>query len=387
MKKLVVLLLAFAVAGAAFAQTPALTANSTLSWGVDFDSGDTGFKNATTLTFKVPFAFTGATSKKGDKGWWGDISVKDLYFVLSDNQNGKDNAGGALTFTDWNDKDSDGTKDSGEYATLSAFITNGTWKVSVSGKNSFDFENADALYSGDVKVAIDADKFGTTVSYAAGPLGFGVTAASFDDWTLNASNEYSFGANVSYKVSDALAVSGAVAYDLIHTDKELGFTAGVTYSAAPLVVALNSDMLVLNGFEADALLAVDYAVMEGLDAFVDVYFSTLDDDLEAQVGADYAVAPVEAGIWFGIDNPLTGIAYDFGVYAGYTYAVDAATSLYVRADYTNDFTGGKGSLVPIVTLTNTSITNTTLTLKYNSGELDVLAGKYGTLIAAAKVSL
>ncbi len=388
MKKLIVLLLALAAIGAVSAQTPALTANSTLSWGVDFDTGYTGFKNASTLTFKVPFAFTGATAKKGDKGWWGDISVANLWFVLSDAQL---TTGDALTFTDWNDIDGDGNVDSGEYATLSASITNGTWKLSVSTKNSFDFANADALYSGDVAVGLDADKFGTTLSYASGALGFGVTAASKNDWTANAANEYSFGTNLSYKVSDALTVTGAAAYDLIDTDKELGFTAGVKYSAAPLVVALNSDILVLGGFDADALLEVDYAVMEGLDAFADAYYSTLDDDLEAQVGFDYAVDPVEAGVWFGIDNPLTGIAYDFGAYAGYTFAVADATTLYVYAEYTNDFTG-KGSLVPYAQLKNTSIANTTLTLTYNGAnaagvQQDVLAGKFGTLVAAAKVSL
>ena len=388
MKKLVVLLLAFAIAGAAFAQTPALSASSTLSWGVDIDTGYTGFKNSNSLTFKVPFTFAGATSKKGDKGWWGEISVKNLYFVLSDGQLTQNDA---LIFTDWYDADDDGVIDSGEKGGVTAFITNGTWKVSVNSKNSFDFENADALYSGDVKVALDADNAGTTLSYASGPLGFGVTAASKSDWVGNVSNEYSFGANASYKVTDALAVSGAVAYDLIDTDKELGFTAGVTYSAAPLVVALNSDMLVLGGFDADALLAVDYAVMEGLDAFADVYYSTLDDDLEAQVGADYAVDPAEAGVWFGVDNPLTGIAYDFGVYAGYTLTVADATTLYVRADYESDFTG-TGSLIPYAQLKNTSIANTTLTLTYNGEnaagvQQDVLAGMYGTLVAAAKISL
>ncbi len=384
MKKLIVLLLALAAIGAVSAQTPAVSASSTLSWGVDLDTGYTGFKNANSLTFKVPFAFTGATSKKGDKGWWGEISVANLGFVLKDDQLNTTN--GAPVFIEWDDKDGDGVCDSGEEPKVTAFISNGTWKVSVSNKNSFDFANADALSTGDVAVALDADMYGTTVSYASGPLGFGVTAASFDDWTLNASNEYAFGSNVSYKVSDALSVSGAVAYDLLHTDKELGFTAGVKYSAAPLTVALNSDMLVLGGFDADTLLEVDYAVMEGLDAFVDVYYSTLDDDLEAEVGADYAVGPAEAGVLFGVYDPLTAIAYNFEAYAGYTLAVADATELYVRADYTNDFAGAQ-TLVPVVTLTNKSIANTTLTLKYNSSKLDVLAGTYGTLIAAAQISL
>lgn len=383
MKKLIVLLLALAAIGAVSAQTPALTANSTLSWGVDLDTGYTGFKNASTLTFKVPFTFGGALAKKGESGWRGEITVANLWFVLSDAQL---KTGDALVFTDWNDKDSDGVKDSGEYATLSAFITDGTWKLSVSSKNSFDFANADALYDGDVVVALDADTAGTTLSYASGALGFGVTAASKGDWTLNASNEYSFGANVSYKVSDALTVTGAAAYDLLDADKELGFTAGVKYSAAPLVVALNSDMLVLGGFDADALLEVDFAVMEGLDAYLDAYYSMGDNDVEVLVGADYAVDPVEAGVWFGLEDPLTGMAYDFGVYGGYTLAVNEATKLYVYVEYTSDFTGS-GALVPYAKLTNTAVANTTLTVEYNAGDADLLASNFGTLVASAKVTL
>ncbi len=387
MKKLIVLLLALAAIGAVSAQTPALSAYSTLSWGVDLDTGLTGFKNVNSATLKVPFPMENK-AKKGDKGWWGEISVKDLYFVLSDDvlATGATPTTNAVTFYDWNDKDGDGVKDAGEYATLTAFITNGTWKVSVSSKSSFDFANADALYDGDVVVALDADKFGSTVSYASGALGFGVTAASKDDWTLNAANEYSFGANVSYAVSDALKVTGAVAYDLLDADKELGFTASAVYTADPLTVGLYSDMLVLGGFDADALLTASYAVMEGLDAFADVYFSTLDNDLEFDVGADYAKDALEAGAWFGLEDPLTGMAFDFGVYGGYTMDVADATKLWVYAKYTNDFTG-IGSLVPRVKLTNTSVTNTTLTLEYNAGKVDVLAGKFGTLIAAAKVAL
>ena len=373
MKKLVVLLLAFAVAGAAFAQTPALSASSTLSWGVDLDTGYTGFENDLTAEISIPFAVADGTAT-GDKGWWGHIAVTDITFVLTDDPLNVS----ALGFTDANDD--------GDPASLTAYITNGTWKVSVSSFNDLDFANADALDDGDVAVVIDAETAGTTVSYAADALGFGVTAVSKGDWLTNTLNEYAFGANVSYKLSDALSVSGAVAYDLLDADTELGFTAGATYTADPLTVALNSDMFVFGGFDADALLAVDYAVMEGFDAFADVYFSTLDSDLEVEVGADYDVAPLEAGALFGLYDPLSGISYNLELYAGYTLAVADATELYVYAKYTNDFTG-TGTLVPNVKLTNTSITNTTLTLEYNGSDVDVLSGSYGTIIAAATVEL
>ncbi len=385
MKKLIVLLLTFALVGAAFAQTPTLSASSTLSWGWDLDTGYTGFANTNKATISVLFPVDNV-AKKGEAGWWGEIAVKNLYFKISDNQLTYDDG---LTFTDWNDKDGDKVKDSGEYATLSAKITNGMWALSVSSKQSFDFANADALYTGDVAVTIDADKAGTSLSYTANGLSVGVTAASKADWTANTANEYALGANASYKVGDAITVSGGVAYDAFDATKQLGGTASVAYSAAPLTVSVATDLFydpTPKTFDADALLTVGYAVMEGLDAEADAYYSTGDDDVEVKVAVDYAVDPIEAGVSFGIADPITAIAYDLGIYAGYTYAIDAATKFYVYAEYTSDFTG-KGSLVPKVSLTNTSVTNTTLKLEYNPDDADVLAGNYGKIIASAKISL
>ena len=385
MKKLIVLLLTIAMVGAVFAQTPTLSASSTLSWGWDLDTGLTGFANTNKATISVLFPVDNV-AKKGEAGWWGEIAVKDLYFKISDEQL---TTGDGLTFTDWNDKDGDKVKDSGEYATLSAKITNGMWALSVSSKQSFDFADADALYTGDVAVTIDADKAGTSLSYTANGLSVGVTAASKADWTANTKNEYALGANASYKVGDAITVSGGVAYDAFDATKQLGGTASIAYSAAPLTVSVATDLFydpTPKTFDADALLTVGYAVMEGLDAEADAYYSTLDNDVDAKVAVDYAVDPIEAGVSFGIADPITAIAYDPGIYAGYTYAIDAATKFYVYAEYTSDFTG-KGSLVPYVSLTNTSVTNTTLKLEYNPDDADVLAGKYGKIIASAKISL
>ena len=386
MKKLIVLLLSIVMVGAAFAQTPTLSASSTLSWGWDLDTGITGFKNKNTANISVLFPVENA-SKKGDTGWWGEIAVNNLYFEISDEQLTFNKA---LTFTDWNDLDGDGTIDSGEKkATLSAKITNGVWALSVSTWNKFDFANADALYTGDVAVAIDADSAGTSLSYTANGLTAAVTATSKGDWLTNAANEYALGANASYKLSDALSVSGGIAYDAFDATKQFGGTASVAYSAAPLTASVATDLFYVqtsSSFDVDALLTVGYTVMEGLDAEADAYYSTIDNDAEAKVAVDYAVDPIEAGIWLGVADPISAIAYDLGVYAGYTYAIDPATKLYGYAEYTNDFTG-KGSLVPYVSLTNTSVTNTTLKLEYNPDDADVLAGKYGKIIASAKISL
>jgi len=377
MKKLIVLLLSIVMVGAAFAQTPTLSASSTLSWGWDLDTGITGFKNDLTATVTVPFVVEDA-KKAGETGWWGEIAVTNITFKLTDDAL---KASSGLGFTD--------ADDDGNPASLSAKITNGIWALSVSTWNKFDFANADALYTGDVAVTIDADTAGTSLSYTANGLTAAITATSKGDWTANLANEYALGANASYKLSDALSVSGGIAYDAFDATKDFGGTASVAYSAAPLTASVATDLFYVqtsSSFDVDALLTVGYTVMEGLDAEADAYYSTIDNDAEAKVAVDYAVDPIEAGIWLGVADPITAIAYDLGVYAGYTYAIDPATKLYGYAEYTNDFTG-KGSLVPYVSLTNTSVTNTTLKLEYNPDDADVLAGKYGKIIASAKISL
>jgi len=176
-------------------------------------------------------------------------------------------------------------------------------------------------------------------------------------------------------------------YDAFDADKEFGATASVAYDAAPLTVTVAGDGYYDTAkFDFDGSVTVGYAVMEGLDTTVIGYYSTLDDDLEAKAAVDYAVDPVEAGVWFGVDNPLTGIVYDLGLYGGYTLAIDDATEFYVRADYTNDLAGAQ-TLTPYASLTNTSIQNATLLLEYNGGAVDVLAGTYGTLIASVTIEL
>lgn len=375
MKKLIVLLLAFVMVGAVFAQTPALSASSTLNFGVDLDTMQFGFANTNTATISVKFPLDNA-SKKGDAGWWGEIAVSNLNFILSDDAL---TGGSTLTFTD---VDGDGNP-----ATLTAKLTNGVWALSVSSKNSLDFANADPL-SGDpdVALAIDADDAGTTLSYAANGLSFGLTGTSKGDWTANASNEFALGANVGYKVSDALSLSAALAYDAFDADKQVGATASVSYGAGALSASVAADADFTTGFVADTLLSLGYSVMDGLDVAAKAYYSMKDNDVEAEASVDYAVDAIEAGVSFSDYNVFTGATYDLTVYAGYTAALAEKTSLYVNLEYTNDLAGTQ-TLTPYAKLTDTSVTNTTLCVEYNAGSKDLLAGKFGTLVASAKVSL
>jgi hypothetical protein len=82
MKKALVVLLALALVGGAFADAPVanvdvaeFTGSATVTWGVDLDNDNaTGFKNETEAVFKVNIADGGSAATEGD-GVWGEIAI------------------------------------------------------------------------------------------------------------------------------------------------------------------------------------------------------------------------------------------------------------------------------------------------------------------------
>ena len=83
MKKALVVLLALALVGGAFADAPVanvdvaeFSGSATVTWGVDLDNDNkTGFKNDASATFKVNIADGGSAATEGD-GVWGEIEIK-----------------------------------------------------------------------------------------------------------------------------------------------------------------------------------------------------------------------------------------------------------------------------------------------------------------------
>lgn len=81
MKKALVIFIALAMTFAAFADAPAavcdittFTGNASVTWGVDLESGKTGFKNDTQVTFVFDIFSKGIKNSEGE-GVWGDIGM------------------------------------------------------------------------------------------------------------------------------------------------------------------------------------------------------------------------------------------------------------------------------------------------------------------------
>jgi len=97
MKKALVVLLALALVGGAFADAPVanldvaeFTGSAKVTWGVDLDNDNaTGFKNETDASFKVNIADGGEAATSSDNAVWGEIVVKtDGLSIEQDNVNG-----------------------------------------------------------------------------------------------------------------------------------------------------------------------------------------------------------------------------------------------------------------------------------------------------------
>jgi len=83
MKKIIAITaMAAMVAAAAMADEPvaelglAVEGSEELTWGVDLDEGDTGFKNAAAAKFTVTFAKGGTQSTEEGEGIWAEVGVK-----------------------------------------------------------------------------------------------------------------------------------------------------------------------------------------------------------------------------------------------------------------------------------------------------------------------
>jgi len=104
MKKALVVLLALALVGGAFADAPVanvevadFSGSATVTWGVNLDTSKTGFKNDASATFNVNIADGGSAATEGD-GVWGEIVIKTdgLQITDAENKNGTASVDAAL---------------------------------------------------------------------------------------------------------------------------------------------------------------------------------------------------------------------------------------------------------------------------------------------------
>lgn len=295
MKKAFALVLAL-VAVAAFAQTPSVSADATLTWGFDLDNQTHGFENTYSAEVEIPFVI--GNQEATGEGTYGYLKLSGIVFEL---QGDPTNPGYGF----------DGTNDSTGYdASLSAKIVSGPLYMTIYGAPSVDLFYAEPLDDGDVAVELDAAQFGTTLGYDAETFGVGLSIMSKDDMFLNVDNEYGMGINVwADLVPELLSIDLTFAYDVMDATDQMGLGFSLPVTVAGLELTPSVDLDLTSGAAAlyDVYVDVAYALEGGLSTGFGVYYSDLDDDLEATVfveSDEFMVAGLYAYADFSIYDVL-----------------------------------------------------------------------------------
>ncbi|MBP7096964.1 MAG: hypothetical protein KBC36_12865 [Spirochaetia bacterium] len=396
MKKAFALVLAL-VAVAAFAQTPSVSADATLTWGYDLDTDVHGFKNAYTADVTIPFAV--ADAEATGEGTYGYISLSGITFELFN-----DPTTGAATLG-FNDTDADGYP-----ATLEAKIISGPFYMMVYNFTELGFNKAADLKDGDVDLSalIDANLAGTELGFSNDTLSLGLVINSKGDWTTNAQNEYAIGLNATFvAIADLLKINAGFAYDMLDASKGMGAYVTLPVTLADVVNGLTItpafDLNLTSGAAAlyDARVDVSLKLTEKdaksaqSNVGLVVYYSDSDDDLELKVSFSEAevggfVPYLAASGAFEMYNLINGAAADWKASWSLSYKAMLDDTYYVKP-----YASGTLNSADLVTLTvgvdAFVIANTVFTAKYVSGDLTstdaVVTNDKGDITFAAKITL
>ena len=265
MKKALSVFLMAAMAFGAFADEPVadvnvaeFSGNAAVTWGVDLDSGTTGFQNSTDVTLKLNLLNGGSKSTTGD-GVWGELVIK------TDGD----------TFVGWNNTAKTASANKGMTGALNLGVKVDTAKIHFGpayvGITSGDTQTGKLKMDGAIR---SADSDNATTLKAVGPA------------------DYSEGIVVGYN------------HDMFKVDLDLrskpNKVDAVTASGAVYVFAVIGDV-------SDAANGGKYALSNG--TVVDVTADTLD----LKVGDEYkaAVAGTAASTYYYTDNYAAALEGEF----------------------------------------------------------------------------
>ena len=303
MKKALVLLLALSMVFGAFAAEPVanvnvseFSGNASVTWGVDLDSGKTGFKNSSEAKLKLNLIDKGDKASKGE-GIWGEIKIK-----YDDNlaiEQKIENVNDAEVSNDWKmpklkvDKAllhfgenayigiKSGDTQVGEYK-LQTAIANEKTKNANKGDDSYT-QGIVAGYGNDM-FSVDVDFRSSKDAQYTNQYGLGVDAAlkAVDNLTFKAGYSKDFECEGDWDVTDAFYVA---------TDYKLGLND--TFYVKPQVgFAMdfaNNDKTKEKSSTGDLAAAILLGWGDVADKKPGVYFIDGDDDKKVIPGISVAM--------------------------------------------------------------------------------------------------
>jgi hypothetical protein len=371
MKKLSILLIGLLlVSGLAFAEFGAVTVtgSASVTWGVDLNSGATGFLNAGTSSVSIALVDKATATTTGDDGLFGTITVKDYSLKITD---------GAIVSA---------------LGSVTASIMVDPAKITIYSAPTMGWGNATVIETGDadIKPALTATNTigGITINIPAGPVSLDIFVVSDGSWTSNVANDYAAGLSANLGVGPATVALGGF-YGWFNATGTWGGTAKVALDVAPADVTIGVDIVDGVSWEVDLGASVDIseANADGKMTTVglDVFYSTA-ADLDAkvtftEVGAGGLVDMLASTVAVAVYDLTSGTigwtvdadnSYDTGdmkPYLNFGYGSDSIFDLQVGVDLKAGLTG---------------IDNTTITLDYISLDLPTDMGII-TVKAAVKL--
>jgi hypothetical protein len=395
-----------------------LSGSGTLQWGIDLDTGATGFLNSAASDLVVSLiAADSSDTHKGTGDWYGEITISNLELYWTD---GSPTPGFSLAIDDHVFTDDQVTVGDVTLAhvltwTLGAEATVAAKIVGLGGDLAIgayaapdllldfvaaieaDSDAADDVVDSETSLSTDYATYGTYVSYnVSEALMVGLEVVSEGDWTTNTAQAYAAALDVQAKFAPLTINAGAnfglnyasnpiglglkVAADTAMVDGWVGFDgqivastfdweagAGVTFTIIEVVTA---DFGVVYNDNAFNNLDVKFVLTEpaakglvdNLDATLTVYLldiASATDDIEYEIifAAGYLMGKLypHFGVTFGdASNPVD---------------LDPSLSMYAHVDYTL-FDAAK----------------TVLSLAWDSGDLLATPSVMGTIIAGVTIT-
>lgn len=288
-----------------------LSGSGTVQWGVDLESGWTGFKNSYAADLTVTLmAADGSDTHAGKEGWYGSITLSNVELYATD---------GVWALV-------------GD-ATVAAQIVGmgGNLKIGVYGaptvgkdyvagieEGTYDDTVVDATETGDVGVYY-SQKYGTYLSYTVSEaLMLGCDVISYEDWTANDTNAYAFEFEAQAKAA-GFTVNAGVSYgfgaDWAGTPVEFGVNVAGTVGPVALWVGFDGISPTF-AFDVGATATLTLPTTNTLA--VGVYYGDAFNGLDLQVAF---TEPAAKGLVDNLDAGLTFYLLDVGGTIGMEYEV------------------------------------------------------------------
>lgn len=293
-----------------------LSANATLTWGIDLSTFDTGFSNAADADLTVTLIAADSTdTHKGEGAAYGEIKISDIELVLGGDDAANDFAG---VFSDWLVDADVSAKivvppfEFGIYAAPTMYMDSIT-EIEVDANDDEIVDIEPTYYAGGGGAAVQpfATTYGTWVGGVFGPLTAKLKIAS-TDWTQDpADNAYAVGLEGSFAIVPPATVAFGGYADWVSS--RYGFYFKPSITSGPLAAWFGMEgNYVATDFAFVVGAGATYTIREGTTLSTTAVYGEPVNGLDVKIAF---VEPGDKGLIPMFDLALTAYLLDITVMA------------------------------------------------------------------------